>query len=326
MPLSLWAEQMTDSEIESALPLLARLGLGLGLALPAERVGDPSFAALTRRLATAGIPARIWPLLPEAQGYWIGESNVDAARELFEALLAWRRHTGGPAFDALSVDLEPDLEYSEALRKTARRRPDLALGMLRAHVRPTQHVKARAVLARAVARLGREGVYTHAVTYPMVLDQKLGDSTLEDALSLVVTGVEWDEVSFMVYQTPFAQLLGTWLGPALVSSYAVSAVERFGDRAGIDVGIVGDHGVGLDPGARYAEPAALEADLAAALAAGIPLERTRVYGLAGALEAGGLQRWFSTEPRAHAPRPSRTVAGFRNLVTGLATGLRLGSR
>ena len=51
----------------------------------------------------------------------------------------------------------------------------------------------------------------------------------------------------MVYQTPLREL-GEWFGPALVHSYACDAVARFGARAGIDLGIVGDDGVGVEPG------------------------------------------------------------------------------
>jgi hypothetical protein len=238
------------------------------------------------------------------------------------ALVAWRSRRGGPVFDGVSFDLEPDFAYAEALRRTARRRPDKALALLAANIRPTAFAKARASLARTVQSLRRAGIVTHAVTYPLVLDQAEGDATLEDALSIPVSGIDWDEVSFMVYQTPFAQLTGMWLGPALVGSYARTAVERFGERAGIDVGIVGEHGVGIDAGSRYADASSLHADLGASLAAGIPLGRSRVYGLAGVLDSGGMARWLGTTPLPSACETSREVEGFRNLVRGIATGLR----
>lgn len=326
MTLGLWAELVEDEVVEAALPALAACGAGLGLSLPSTRVGDARFARLTRKADAAGVPVRLWPLLPQAHGYWIGEVNVEETRDLVSSLLAWRGRRGGPAFDSVSFDLEPSLEYSETLRHTARRRPDKVLALLLAHVRPTRFAKARSSLARTVDRVRREGLVTHAVTYPLVLDQPPGDTTLEDALAIVVSGIEWDEVSFMVYQTPFAQLLGTWLGPALVHSYAKSAVERYGDRAGIDVGIVGEHGVGLDPGSRYPAADALAADLAAALAAGIPLSRARVYGLAGVVDGGGVQTWLGERPAPSAPPESRAVEGFRNAVRGIVTGLRVMSR
>jgi hypothetical protein len=322
MGLALWAEEMDDAEVEAALPELAAHGLGVCLALPSVRLGDAGFAKLTRRAEQAGVPVRLWPLLAREHGYWIGERNVAETRDQVAALLAWRAQRGGPVFQTVSFDLEPDYAYSEELRALARRRPDKVLGLLQRNVTPTRFARSRSSLARTVGMLRRAGVRAHAVTYPLVLDQADGDATLEDALSIPVSRIDWDEVSFMVYQTPFAQMLGAWLGPALVASYAQTAVERFGDRAGIDVGIVGDHGIGIDPGSRYPDAAALGADLGAALGAGIPRERTRVYGLAGVLQAGGLARWCGGAVEPRTPAPSAEVQGFRNVVRGIATGLR----
>lgn len=322
MALSLWAESMEDLAVEAALEPLAASGVGLGLSLPSARLGDPEFARLTRKAARAGVPVRLWPLLSKAHGYWLGEKNVAEVSDLMRALVAWRARRGGPELDAVSFDLEPDFHYSEALRLQARGRPDRALALLRDNVTPTRFAKARASLARTVQTLQRAGIFAHAVTYPLVLDQAEHDCTLEDALSIPVSGIDWDEVSFMVYQTPFAQLAGSWFGPALVQSYARTAVQRFGDRAGIDLGVVGEHGEGLDAGDRYPGPHALAEDLAASQAAGIPLERTRVYGLAGVLDSGGIAEWLDPRPAPVPAAESREVEGFRNLVRGVATGLR----
>lgn len=326
MPLSLWAESMDDAVVEAALEPLAASGLGIGLSLPSVRLGDADFARLTRKAAQAGVPVRLWPLLSKAHGYWLGEKNVAEVSDLMRALTAWRARRGGPEFREVSFDLEPDFQYSEALRTRARGRPDRALALLRDNVTPTRFAKARSSLARTVQTLKREGVFTHAVTYPVVLDQSEHDATLEDALSIPVSGIDWDEVSFMVYQTPIAQLVGTWFGPALVQSYARTAVQRFGDRAGIDLGVVGEHGEGIDAGERYPGPHALAEDLAASQAAGIPLDRTRVYGLAGVLDGGGIAEWLEPRPAPVPAAESRAVEGFRNVVRGIATGLRVARR
>ena len=333
MTLALWAELMSDSEVSACLPALSKLGLGLGLMLPAERLGDRAFARVTRQAADLGVPIRLWPLLSRQRGYWMGKTNAAEAAALIDRLVAWRQERHGPAFAGVSVDLEPSFEYSEALRKAGNTRPDRLLRLLLARVNPPEHRAAREHLGGAVDRLRSVRLVAHAVTYPLVLDQTEGSTLLEDALDIVVSGIEWDEVSFMVYQTPFAQLLGSWLGPALVHSYAQSAVAHFGARAGLDLGIVGDAGVGVDPGARYPSPSALFEDLAAARAAGVPAERTRIYGLAGVLQCGGVERWLSlarTEPgepneRWRAQPERRMVAGWRNAVRALELALRVAS-
>ncbi len=321
--LGVWAELMSDGRVAEALPLLGARKLALCLHLPAERVGDAAFAALTRRVADSGIPLRLWPLLPESEGYWVGETNAEQAADLLSAIVRWRAQPYGVVADGVSIDLEPAYEYAEALRATQDLNPGRWLGLLRSHVDPPAFERARGTLGRAVDATRRAGLRLHAVTYPMLLDQPDGSTVLEDAFDIPVSGIDWDELSFMVYQTGFAEQAGLWFGPALVNSYARSAVERFGERAGIDLGVVGDEGIGVGPGNRYPDPATLATDLAASLAAGIPLERTRVYGLAGVLAHGGLDHWLSlsgVEPRA--PARGRATDGLRNAVRALAIGLR----
>jgi hypothetical protein len=321
--VGVWAELLGDAEIEAALPELGRAGARIGLALPSVRIGDAAVAELTRAAREHGVSVRAWLLLPREQGYWIGESNAGAFAAAVGELVAWIGRPSGPAFDGISVDLEPAYEYSEALRTTKKSRPDRWLALMAEHVDPVQFERARGELARAVASARAAGLWTHAVTYPLLLDQPDGETILEDALDIPVTGIDWDEVSFMVYQTAFAQQVGSWLGPSLVRSYAQDAVRRHGARAGIDLGVVGDAGLGLDPGDRYPSPEALALDLGAAIAAGIPPSRIRVYGLAGMLATGGVERWLARgELGARAPDPTRAVAGVRAGAGGLVTALR----
>ena len=323
-----WAELMGDARVREALPELARHDLSLCLMLPSTRVGDPGLARLTRDAEDAGVPVRGWPLLSPEQGYWIGEQNVGAAAELLDAIVRWRTEPGGPALMGLSVDLEPALDFSESLRLASRGRLDKLVRLLAAHVRPADFERSRRVLAGAVDRIRRAGLWAHAVTFPSVLDQPEGSVLLEDAFDTPVSEIAWDEVSFMVYQTAFAQLTGAWLGPSLVRSYASSAVERFGERAGLDLGIVGDAGVGVDPGSRYSDPSVLRSDVRAARAAGVPAERLRVYGLAGMLDGGGITRWSVLDASlggSSADEP-RLVEGLRSGVRALEVLLRVAQR
>ncbi len=312
MSIGVWAEFADDASIRAALPELGRHALTLHLALPARRIGDSDLAALTREASDLGVAMRAWLLLDREQGYWIGETNAEEARRAVEALIAWRAKPNGVALSGVSFDLEPAFEYAETLRRAPPFRIDRWVQLLRGHVNPDRFVRARDVLAGAVEALRRAGLHAHAVTLPLVLDQPEGSTILEDALDTPVSGIDWDEVSFMVYQTAFAQLIGEWLGPALVESYANDAVARFGTRAGLDLGVVGSAGIGIDPGQRYPEPAALRRDVAAAFAAGIA--NLRVYSLDGVLEQGGVERWLDLAtrpppPEAHAARSTGCATG-----------------
>lgn len=325
MTVGVWAELMSDARIRDSLPKLAAAGARLQLALDVSRIGDADLAELTRAATKLGVETWLWPLLPKELGYWIGESNVEHAERALEDILSWCSRPNGPAIRGVSIDLEPDYAYSEELRALGAR-PDRLLACLASHVRPQAHSAARDVLARAVDRTKAAGLRVHAVTYPLILDGE-DDATLEDALDIVVRGIDWDEVSFMVYQTAFRQLAGVWFGPRLVYDYAKAAVSRYGERAGLDLGVVGDAGVGLDPGGRYPDPTSLHDDVRAGIAAGIPLSRMRVYGLDGILSQGGIARWLPhTNSDALHPEPSAAVTGLRHAVRGIATGLRVFSR
>jgi hypothetical protein len=323
MSPGVWAEEMEPAEIEPLLAELGGLGVRLHLAMPAARLGDPELAALTRRAADSGVETRAWLLLKREDGYWIGKRNAGLGKEAVRALLRWQNSPGGPCFGGLSIDLEPPLRRTAELRRLLHRRPWRALGLLRHNLDPACLDHARRELDQALRAARAAGLHRHAVTYPMVLDQAHSSTALEDALDLVVTGLDWDEISVMVYQTVFSQVVGHWLGPRLTHAYAESAVRRWGERAGLDLGVVGDGGVALDPGHRYPSPAVLHADVAAALFAGIPPARIRVYGLAGV--AQGMRRWLDF--RAITPqKPGRSlrVSALRALVRLADRGLRLG--
>ncbi|MCA9592925.1 MAG: hypothetical protein KC776_06425 [Myxococcales bacterium] len=316
MSFGLWSEFADDDTVRGALPELGRLGLRLHLALPAARLGDAGLAALTREAADHGVDVFAWLLLDRAHGYWVGETNAEQVREAVLDLLRWRSARDGVALRGVSFDLEPDFEYAETLRHSPVFR---WLPLMKQHLHADKFTRAQQVLSDTVDRLHQADVFAHAVTLPLVLDQPEGSTLLEDALDIPVSGIPWDEVSFMVYQTAFAQLVGEWLGPALVQSYAEDAIARFGERAGLDLGVVGSAGIGIDPGRRYPDPETLRQDAAAARAAGI--KSLRVYSLDGVLEQGGPERWLPPREIARPGGTRREVLGLRNAVATLVRAL-----
>ncbi|MEZ4227339.1 MAG: hypothetical protein R3B13_40755 [Polyangiaceae bacterium] len=317
-----WSEFLSDDEVSAALPALARSVSRLHLSVVVDRIDDPGFARLTRAATALGIDVYLWLLFPVGGGYWIGEHNARELPAVVDRLVDLRSARDGLVFRGVSFDLEPGYAYAEALRKASL--PNKVRTLLQ-HVEPSEFVEARRHLVEAVRCLHRHDLRAHATGFPVVLDDESESRVLEDALDTPISDVDWDEVSFMVYQTAFAELAGTWFGPALVASYARSAVQRFGDRAGLDLGVVGSAALGLGAGHRYPDVAALAADLAAATGAGIPLERIRVYGLAGVLEQGGPERWFARRPASTLPATTREVRGLRATMSLLSALLKAGT-
>ncbi len=313
-----WVEFLSDEDVTAALPEIAPQLSRLHLSLPVERIREASFAKLTRAAQERGLAVYVWLLFSIEDGYWLGEHNAAKLQPIIADLLRWRDAPGGPVFDGVSFDLEPGHDYAEKLRKC---RATQLPRLLAQHVDPVAFEEARKHFGSAIEQLHRKGVSAHATAFPLILDDAEGRAMFEDALDTPVSNLDWDEVSFMVYQTAFAQLAGLWFGPSLVASYAQSAVQRFGDRAGMDLGVVGAPALGLDAGDRYPDASALAADLAAAHSAGIPYERMRVYGLAGLLKEGGTAHWLAQLPAAKEPEMARETTGLR---AALATLGRVG--
>jgi hypothetical protein len=96
-------------------------------------------------------------------------------------------------------------------------------------------------------------------------------------------------MSFQAYRTLFGDLLGGQPSSYFVFAYGVEARALFGERAGLDIGLVGQ---GVTESSVYANGADLAADLSATRAAGIPRERVFVYNLDGILGRAPSEQWW----------------------------------
>jgi len=157
----------------------------------------------------------------------------------------------------------------------------------------------------------------HAVTTPMVLDDlAVGKGRLQSALGIPVDGVDWDEVTFMAYRTEFMRLAGR-MGGDIVHRYARDAHRHFGDRAGLDLGVIGTPGFGSQS-LGYTDPQDLATDIQAARMGGVG--RLNVFSLDGMLEQGGLDRWMTATSTASI-KPEAKALFLRALVQAVARTL-----
>ena len=303
---SLWSEFLTYDAVRNVLPEIAERGVGLFLAVPPDRVAG--VGVLVKEAAQLGVETRLWVLLEKEDGYWPSKWNHVAFKEQLNRV---RDALDGPP-DWIIFDLEP------AAHLLGRLSSALSCGRLRAAHSILKEAALSASLqhseeayGRQIADLLKEGTKAMAVTLPLILD---GGRKLENALGIPVSGVAWDEVSFMVYRPEFERLAGR-LGADIVFRYARAARARFGNRAALALGEVGTIGYpGPTPG--YTDPANLVADIAAARAGGVA--NLHIFSLDGILEQGGLARWLHL-PEALRPR-SRVKAGL------IRTAIRQASR
>ncbi len=309
---ALWCEFLPPSAIAAHLPLLAEQGCALHMAWPSA--ATESHWALASAAEVAGVELRPWLLLPKDEGYWAGARNAEAFAAHARALSrAWLKKGLRPT--TLLVDLEPAYHRMMAIEEAARRGRPLQAVRALARVPGAARVRAASgIYAALVAALHAEGWRAHLTTLPFLLD----GSGVAEVLGLCGAEADWDRVSVQAYRTLFADAargplggLGERLfGPRLVYSYARAARARFGARAGLDLGLVGE---GVYPSLVYEGPADLAADVSAARAAGIAPQAINVFSLDGVLARGGAE-WFV---EASARRPKL------DLGTGIA---RLGVR
>lgn len=291
--LAVWSEFLSDDEVRAQLPLVAAAGADLYLAVPSTRIGDPALARLVRDAVAAGVGVRAWLLLPEADGYWPNEHNVAQVRAASLALADWRDAEALP-LDWIVFDMEMSLERTRAVQEVVAAEGGIAaVDLIQAGRDPDAFVIARAAYAALLDELHARGLRVMAVTYPMILDDPDdGDDDIQDGLDVPVLGLAWDEASFMVYQSLFYELSGSWHGADVVESYAHSAITLFGERAALALGIVGS--AAITPVAMpYPDVATLRADQAAARAAGIG--RVSIYSLDGIAQQANPAAWLDAD-------------------------------
>lgn len=314
--LAVWSEFLPYEEVERHLGDLAARGVTLYLAVTPERATSSGLFALLRAAAARGVPVRPWLLLREEDGYWANKWNAPQVRRhvlsFLDGLEAEGLSTGW-----IILDVEPPATLTGALAARLKRF-DLvgAHRLLAAASRDGALSEARAAYGGLVETLHARGVKVQAVSTPMILDDAPGHDRIESALGTPMSGVGWDEVSFMAYRPEFTRMVGR-VGPDLVYRYALEARRRFGDRAGLDVGEVGSPGY-PEPVPGYTDPRELEGDLAACRAAG--LSRVNVFSLDGVIEQGGTARWLAV-PEPAVPRREIKPALLRLFFRALARTL-----
>lgn len=271
--LALWSEFLPPREVMKQIPFLQRNGLALYQAINYNMLGNDDMKELLASATDAGIETRAWLLLDYQDGYWPDEDNVDKFYDMTVAFMDWVTAENIPV-KWIVVDMEMSWQKTRML---ANANGDFAkiLELLESNINIEKFNSSKQKYIELVDTAHSRGFKVMCVTYPQVLDDIAdGDATIQDALDIPVTGIDWDEVSFMVYRTTFNALWSEGFTSYLVYSYAKDAIEYSGEKAGIDVGLVappvpGDGGdiPGLTSG--YTTPDGLLEDIGAARSAGI---------------------------------------------------------
>jgi hypothetical protein len=256
-------------------------GISLYQNIRSREIGDPDVGELLSEASCQGLEVRAWLTLPEDQGYWPNEKNVDLFTETALDLAEWIRASGWPV-EWIVVDMEPDLQTMEALMAMLEAGDVIgAVELLVSNHDPDAYARAAAKFTALVESLHALGFRVMVVTFPLVLDDlDDGDSTVQDVMNTPVHGIPWDELSFMAYTTVFSRFLSAEIGPYLVASYGKDTVAWYPDRGALDLGVFGHAGMTVGEG--ITDIQAFRAQVGAARQAG--LERIHAYSLDGIVQ------------------------------------------
>lgn len=297
MPINMgvWSEWTPPADLVQDLPVLKERSLRLHAAVhlgPEHSNGLYGLELLLREAKTMNVEVWLWPLLPKEGGYWLNQWNAETYTNQVRALVEGL-HQEGLEFAGVSMDLEPPPEALEELLQNASRLQFKKLIETGKKLQDEEKFElAKSEIRRLAEWLHIRGVKTHLVTTSLLLTSDPDDS-LERSLGIPVVAEAFDHLSFMSYRSEFERILGR-MNARSVYEHGLRARMRYGEKAGIDLGVVGD----IDfphPVRGYRNPKRLLQDLEALQAAGI--ERAQIYCWEGMRDP----RWVLNSEKGNKP-------------------------
>lgn len=308
--LGMWCEFMPYAEVEGYLPALAEYDCELILHVERESFGDPDFPRLLRAAEQAGVGVDAWLLLPYEEHLYVGQASVASVRNLARRAADFfgKHHLKVRAF---VFDCEPSPLLGAELFAAARRGNLKKLaGIVRRELDAEEFERDTAELNALIAELRGRGYAVDGAANRAFLDaQSRGNVALEDGLNAPVSAVGWDALSFITYRYGASALDYV----AMLNRYASLARRLYGERAALDVGLLGDY----DGIPENAERAALfggeeefmaylrgmrsvyDLEEAVGVVLGCGVRRVNLYALDGAATSvAGVENWLKAARRA----------------------------
>jgi hypothetical protein len=333
-------------EVARALDLLR--GFDLDLVMAVRPGQGPSVAGLLERADRAGVRVALWPMVADRDGRWASAENAARFCAFAEDLVV-RLAARGIRPAEIFVDLEPPFadvreildspgETGPPIDAPPRGAPGRAIGALHLLRRSLRSLDgASRIFARFAEASRARGIAISSAVVPLVLFDPAPRSGLfaepsafYQALLRTPADVPlWGSVSAMLYTSMIAGLSRGILrradALALLSTGARAARARWGERAGVSLGVIGTGALGDEP--VYRDPSELAEDVLAVLAAGV--EHLSLFDLGGVLRRPPAERWlsaFTANPPANprATPPSRAPAGTPRAALAAGSAWLLG--
>jgi hypothetical protein len=236
--LAFWCEFMPYPEVEPLLPVLAARQCDLILHVERADIGDPDLARVCRRARALGVEVYAWFLFPMDDHLYVGEKTLAAAESLAMAFADWsEREDLGVRWHVF--DCEPSFVLGRQFVKQFRQRNVAGFARtLNAEINPDRFRRSLLRLNGLLDRLRDRGVRVMGSGNRIFLDtRRYRNVAAEDALNVPFTMAGWDRVSFITYR--YAASQPSYRG--MIHHYAELARRGYGDRAALDLGLLGSH-------------------------------------------------------------------------------------
>jgi hypothetical protein len=321
---------MPIEEVAGARVLDLLRGFDLELVMAVRPGEGPALARLIERASSAGVRVAIWPMVADREGRWASAENAARFCAFAEDLVDMLDARGLTPAEVL-VDLEPPFAEVRAIldspgevaasRETSAAplaKGPRALGALHLLRRSLRSIEPAAqIFARFAQAQKARGIEISSAVVPLVLldpeprDSSPGGVADPSALYQALLGTPadgrlWGSVSAMLYTSMIAGFSRGLLRRAdvlaLLAMGARAARSRWGERAGVSLGVVGTGALGDEP--VYRDPSELAQDVLATLSAGI--RHLSLFDLSGVLRRPPAERWLSAFTAD--PPPAKTPA------------------
>ncbi|MBN1268274.1 MAG: hypothetical protein JXB04_01695 [Kiritimatiellae bacterium] len=322
--LAVWCEFMPYARVHEHLPTLARHEVDLILHVGRGDIGDPELVRLCRTARDQDVEVMAWFLLPYEKHLYVGEDSLKDVADLSLRFAEWAR-AEDLGVEWLVFDCEPSPLLGRELYASVRRGRVRALARrLRAERDPARFQVSAAALNGLIGDLRARGFRVMGSANRVLLDMlKHGNTDLQDALNTPFTMIDWDRASFITYRYRASQVQYM----AMIRRYARLARGCFGEKAALDLGLLGDQRHFPEHRERavlfgaeedfvsYLSGMRSTTDLrdVVSMALGAGVERVNLYSLEGAVDSvAGLDLWLQAAARA---RPAAGLEAWTPLAT-----------
>ncbi|MGE3973248.1 MAG: hypothetical protein AB7F59_01845 [Bdellovibrionales bacterium] len=320
--LAVWSEFLDAEKVERHFEFLKVHHIDLHLAVRSHEISQPGLFGFIRKAQQQGIEVRPWILLEEEKGYWANVWNAEEFRQTVLYFLTRAKEERVPV-KWISIDLEsPPRQLKAAAACLSHKDIWCASKVFSENQNSFVFWKAHATFQKMIDDVHRLDVKLHAVTAPMVLhDFADGLPQFQFLFGVPVQGLDWDELSFMVYRPEFINLLGP-IGSDIVYEYAKMAKRYVGAKAAIDLGEIGSSVFPI-PVKGFQKPEELISDLRAVREARIT--EINLYSLDGLSTMPNPDLWIQTTG-TNTPAPSWKTKFYFSVIQFVKKWLPLPGR